>query len=73
MMEIEHIFEELTKHDQIRVEQWSKKISLRISNPEFKKDRNDIAKLLLVNCRKKKLDSQFRKPPPEGELISFSK
>lgn len=72
-MEIEYLFNSLPKHNQVRVENWTKYLSINLLNPEFKKHRNNITKLLLINCRENQLNVMFKTKPPNGPIPNFDK
>jgi hypothetical protein len=73
MMEIEHHFENLSKHDQIRVEKWCKKLCIKVNNQEYRKNRDQTTRLLLINTRNNNVNQMFKKSPPEGPLPMFDK
>ena len=72
MLEIETRYSSFTKHDKIRIEQWSKKLCQITSNPIWKQNRNNYA-LLLLNCiTNGSLSDPFNKVPSENPLPTLN-
>ena len=59
----------LTKHEKIRIEQWSRKLCQVTNNKEWKRNRNLYAMWLLDMVLNKHLDKPFSKVPPEGNHL----
>lgn len=68
MLKIENSYFYLSKHEKIRIELWTKKLSLTTINPIWKQIRNDYATILLKMVLKGNLNEPFNKGPPEGPL-----
>ncbi|CAG9317702.1 KIAA1107_1 [Blepharisma stoltei] len=71
MLEVEQNYEPLSKHEKVRIEQWSKKLCQVTSNSIWKKNRNKYAKCLLDMVKLGNLQEPFSKIPPEGPLPQF--
>jgi len=59
MLEVEERYNYMTKHEKIRIEQWSKLLCQPTSNTVWKKNRNLYALMLLDQVLHKKLDLPF--------------
>jgi hypothetical protein len=73
MYDIEKNYADLTKHEKIRVEQWTKKLCQITTNVTWKQNRNLYARLLHHMVLQKRLDEPFAKMPPEGPLPTLNK
>eukprot|EP01017_Pseudomicrothorax_dubius_P034877 TRINITY_DN482_c0_g1_i2.p1 TRINITY_DN482_c0_g1~~TRINITY_DN482_c0_g1_i2.p1 ORF type:complete len:111 (+),score=19.63 TRINITY_DN482_c0_g1_i2:227-559(+) len=73
MYEIEQSYNDLNKHEKIRVEQWTKKLCQITTNVTWKQNRNLYARLLLDQVIKKRLEEPFSKMPPESSLPTLNK
>lgn len=73
MLEIEKNYVTFSKHEKIRIEQWSKKLCQVTINNLWKQNRNLYALLLLDAIMKGTLPEPFNKIPPEGSLPSLNK
>eukprot|EP00825_Cyclidium_porcatum_P008679 TRINITY_DN14332_c0_g1_i2.p1 TRINITY_DN14332_c0_g1~~TRINITY_DN14332_c0_g1_i2.p1 ORF type:complete len:365 (-),score=72.68 TRINITY_DN14332_c0_g1_i2:107-1201(-) len=73
MLVVEQKYQIMTKHEKIRIEQWTEKLCQVTSNIIWKKNRNQYAKQLLENVLHNKLELPFSKMPPEGPLPKFDK
>eukprot|EP01017_Pseudomicrothorax_dubius_P022912 TRINITY_DN2467_c0_g10_i1.p1 TRINITY_DN2467_c0_g10~~TRINITY_DN2467_c0_g10_i1.p1 ORF type:complete len:501 (-),score=103.81 TRINITY_DN2467_c0_g10_i1:114-1616(-) len=73
MYEIERSYSDLSKHEKIRVEQWTKKLCQITTNMTWKLNRNLYARLLLDFVLKKRLEEPFSKMPPDGPLPTLNK
>ena len=72
MLDIETRYSSFTKHDKIRIEQWSKKLCQITTNAIWKQNRNNYA-LLLLNCIiNGSLNDPFNKVPPENSLPTLN-
>ena len=71
MLEVENLYNEMNKHEKIRVEQWSKKLCQVTSNLTWKKNRNKYANCLLEMVKLGSLQEPFTKLPPDGPLPQF--
>lgn len=58
----------LNRHQKIRVDQWKKKLLENTKNKEFKKNRNNYAKLMKEMVFNKNLGFPFNQSPNEGYL-----
>ncbi|OMJ70789.1 hypothetical protein SteCoe_31160 [Stentor coeruleus] len=72
MLEVEKFYDFMSKHEKVRIEQWSKKLCQVTANPVWKKNRNKYAKTLLHLVKLGKLQEPFTKIPPEGPLPQFT-
>lgn len=73
MLDIEKHYSLFSKHDKIRIEQWSKKLCQITQNPAWQQNRNNYA-LLLLNCVSSgTLKEPFNKVPPENSLPALNK
>ena len=73
MTEIDKRYSEFSKHDRIKVEQWSKKLCQVSVNTIWKQNRNLYALLLLDSVIEGSLKDPFNKFPPENYLPSLNK
>lgn len=73
MTEIEKRYSNFSKHERIRIEQWSKKLCQVSVNTIWKQNRNLYAYLLLDCILNKSLKEPFNKIPPEDYLPSLNK
>ena len=58
-----------SKHDKIRIEQWTRKLCQVTNNREWKRNRNLYATWLLDMVLNKHLEKPFTKVPPEGNQL----
>ncbi|OMJ87384.1 hypothetical protein SteCoe_10889 [Stentor coeruleus] len=72
MLEVEKHYGSMSKHEKVRIEQWSKKLCQITANPLWKKNRNKYAKFLLQLVKIGQLQEPFTKIPPEGPLPQFN-
>ncbi|CDW87141.1 UNKNOWN [Stylonychia lemnae] len=73
MLEIENRYRLMSKHDRIRVEQWSKALCQVTNNIVWKKNRNLYTMMLLDQILGQKLEKPFQSQPPDGGLPLLSK
>ncbi|EAR83943.2 hypothetical protein TTHERM_00773530 (macronuclear) [Tetrahymena thermophila SB210] len=73
MLEVEQKYTILSKHERIRIEQWTKKLCTVTTNKIWKKNRNLYAKELLSMVIASKLREPFTRMPPDGPLPKFNK
>ena len=72
MTEINARYQGFSKHQRIRVEQWSRKLCQVTSNLQWKKTRNHYAVSLLDQILNERLDKPFHVAPADGPLPSLS-
>eukprot|EP01029_Cantina_marsupialis_P009188 TRINITY_DN214_c0_g1_i1.p1 TRINITY_DN214_c0_g1~~TRINITY_DN214_c0_g1_i1.p1 ORF type:complete len:353 (+),score=86.43 TRINITY_DN214_c0_g1_i1:66-1124(+) len=68
LKEIESLSSDLPRYLCIRVEKWAKKLAFKTHGPEYKRNRNKYAALLLKQARTRSFSSPYDKLPPEGHL-----
>ncbi|CAD8202853.1 unnamed protein product [Paramecium octaurelia] len=73
MLSIEEAYQNLNKHQKIRVEAWTKKLCQVTTNEVWKKNRNLYARILLNQVSKGTLSEPFDKRPPEGPLPKLNR
>ncbi|CAD8115781.1 unnamed protein product [Paramecium sonneborni] len=73
MLSIEEAYQNLNKHQKIRVEAWTKKLCQVTTNEVWKKNRNLYARILLNQVSKGILSEPFDKRPPEGPLPKLNR
>lgn len=73
MMEVEKKTEQLSRHDQLRIKSWCKKLCQITNNIEWKKNRNLHAILLLDNILNERFEEPYNKFAPEGAIPIINK
>lgn len=65
MLDVETHYVNFSKHDKIKIEQWTKALCQVTTNLVWKQNRNLYAKLLLHAILREELFEPFNKMPPE--------
>lgn len=73
MKEVEKCYDDMSRHDKVKIEHWTKKLCEITMNVAWKRNRNDYAALLLDMMWSGHLGEPFDKLPADGPLPILNK